>query len=149
MISNCSICLEEICDTTVTPCRHVFCYGCITNWVNTNENCPLCREPVYYEDIKDFAPRQTRSKTYDRRKRKIALNLTWLINQANAQNMYPSPDYAYKRSVAFYKVFKCIDSNRFLLDDPHLKKVVLNKLYEAKTLGMPEADIFIYKFKNR
>ena len=44
---NCSTCLESFtpgCDISTTPCGHVFHTGCITRWLNQNNNCSQCRE---------------------------------------------------------------------------------------------------------
>ena len=44
---NCSTCLESFtsgCDISSTPCGHVFHTGCITRWLNQNDNCSQCRE---------------------------------------------------------------------------------------------------------
>ncbi len=46
----CSICYDATIDYT-TVCKHDFCNKCITNWLLSNNNCPLCREEFY--DIED------------------------------------------------------------------------------------------------
>lgn len=42
--SRCILCLEERRNTSCTPCGHLFCWECITEWCNTKSECPLCRE---------------------------------------------------------------------------------------------------------
>ncbi|KAI4485066.1 hypothetical protein M0802_012807 [Mischocyttarus mexicanus] len=42
---SCQLCTEAI-STTATPCGHIFCWPCISNWLRNKPQCPFCRENV-------------------------------------------------------------------------------------------------------
>lgn len=47
--ANCPICLNALTDATVlNACPHVFCYGCICEWLKMKAECPLCKRSLQY-----------------------------------------------------------------------------------------------------
>ncbi|XP_011497870.1 PREDICTED: peroxisome biogenesis factor 10 [Ceratosolen solmsi marchali] len=44
-ISECQLCLEYV-SVSTTPCGHLFCWDCLTEWLQTKSQCPICRETV-------------------------------------------------------------------------------------------------------
>ncbi|CAF1261594.1 unnamed protein product [Adineta ricciae] len=55
---KCSICKEVFQDPVfIKTCRHDFCRTCIVQWLKTNQNCPICRQPCC---VNDLNPNQSR-----------------------------------------------------------------------------------------
>lgn len=48
---NCTLCLEKMRDPSVTTCGHVFCWGCIRDWLVEKAECPLCRQAVLVQKV--------------------------------------------------------------------------------------------------
>lgn len=49
MDEECSICLDIIQNPVETPCNHFFCFNCLKEWQNVEDNtprCPLCRKTI-------------------------------------------------------------------------------------------------------
>ena len=50
-INNCSICLDEIINKSITGCGHVFCSECIHNCLEYNKQCPMCKKNISINSI--------------------------------------------------------------------------------------------------
>ncbi|XP_014228124.1 RING finger and transmembrane domain-containing protein 2 [Trichogramma pretiosum] len=49
---SCAICHEEYTLPVRLSCKHIFCEGCVTTWLDREKSCPLCRasitdDPIY------------------------------------------------------------------------------------------------------
>ena len=47
---NCVICMSELLNCRkLAPCGHLFHYKCLFEWVQTKQECPVCRNPIRIE----------------------------------------------------------------------------------------------------
>jgi len=55
---ECCICLEIVSyneNFSITPCKHIFCFNCITKSLKNNQTCPCCRtELINFELNNDY-----------------------------------------------------------------------------------------------
>ena len=55
---SCAVCLDDIQETTVTPCGHKYCRECALGFFNFRSQCPLCRASVNRLFLLTFNPQQ-------------------------------------------------------------------------------------------
>ena len=48
----CEICMQPLVDPVDTPCRHTFCYICLSNHMLLRQSCPIDRSPLGPTDVK-------------------------------------------------------------------------------------------------
>ncbi|KAK4616096.1 hypothetical protein CLAFUW4_09977 [Fulvia fulva] len=55
---DCAICTDTFTDPISLPCKHTFCKGCITQWLNIRHknSCPTCRTAFFTLDDADRGP---------------------------------------------------------------------------------------------
>lgn len=59
----CIICREEMTMSTINKklgCTHVFHVHCLRSWLERQQNCPICRNPVFPPTERERRPRQPR-----------------------------------------------------------------------------------------
>jgi hypothetical protein len=39
---TCAVCFGALRQPVVTPCGHIFCWGCVAEWLRRSETCPAC-----------------------------------------------------------------------------------------------------------
>jgi hypothetical protein len=53
---ECSVCLGASPPDTKLRCGHIFCRGCIEQWVHARHSCPLCRAPSQTPEFIPYQP---------------------------------------------------------------------------------------------
>lgn len=48
---SCPICMCLFSMTTMTPCGHRYCEGCILEWIDRKRKCPCCNAAVHIRDL--------------------------------------------------------------------------------------------------
>ena len=124
-LETCSICYESNVDF-LTTCNHKFCNSCITSWLLTNNNCPLCRKDIYDVENSDYEDSDDEDEPY------IILNFIrvrtrnnitfWLLedflNYLNRRRLIPKEYFVYYPKLYKYvnkkyhkKVYKYNNTN--------------------------------------
>jgi SNF2 family DNA or RNA helicase len=49
--NNCSICLNDITNGSITKCGHLFCSDCIKNCLNYKKACPICKKDLQLNEV--------------------------------------------------------------------------------------------------
>ncbi|KAK2763465.1 snf2 family helicase [Colletotrichum kahawae] len=53
---DCAVCLDTLDSPVITHCKHVFCRGCITKVIQTQNKCPMCRNQLEEDSLLEPAP---------------------------------------------------------------------------------------------
>ena len=76
---RCPICMEEVREHRILPCRHVFCKDCINRWLVSKNSCPVCRLVIRVP----MRRRTVRGRIHRRRPRRTLRDyLFWRLFQA-------------------------------------------------------------------
>eukprot|EP00658_Telonema_sp_P-2_P051101 TRINITY_DN39128_c0_g1_i1.p1 TRINITY_DN39128_c0_g1~~TRINITY_DN39128_c0_g1_i1.p1 ORF type:complete len:153 (-),score=29.76 TRINITY_DN39128_c0_g1_i1:141-599(-) len=50
-VGQCMLCLETRKVPTAAVCGHIFCWGCIRDWLHSEPFCPLCRHECKHAEL--------------------------------------------------------------------------------------------------
>ena len=61
--NECPICLSNANSPVVIRCGHIFCKGCIINWINNKgkSECPVCKSGIRFDDIIELFPQDNKN----------------------------------------------------------------------------------------
>lgn len=153
---SCNICLtNEPINPITTPCKHMFCFKCIEEWMYHKLNCPCCRRKFdinevlgYYHEYSDEII--TRSKTIEMRRMIVMKNINKKLNDLNStQNRKKKEKYG-------YDVLKYVYINRSVFGseiDPITSNLFLKTVFQ-KSLHFYEKNNcknfyeWVFKFRN-
>ena len=48
---NCSICFDDMCNPSLTPCGHMFCKNCLDMCLGFKKECPMCKADLNGKEI--------------------------------------------------------------------------------------------------
>jgi len=107
---ECSICLEEVIyneNFSITPCKHIFCFNCITISLKNNKNCPCCRRELIklddeYDDLPDLININDYSEYYITENRYYNNFYRFNIRNNNIINIYESYNNQYSANLSTY-----------------------------------------------
>ena len=57
MLSKCQICLEDANPSVVTKCGHIYCRGCLNEWMDSSRSirsCPICKRQLKKEEFHEL-----------------------------------------------------------------------------------------------
>ena len=48
---ECNVCFEQAVEPVVTQCGHLFCWSCLSCWLERANDCPVCKAGVSRENV--------------------------------------------------------------------------------------------------
>jgi len=82
MISgNCGICLDLLINPIMEPnCQNLFCGKCILTWLQTKQNCPLCRQNIISNQL-IYLEKETKKESEEEKKVEVCIEEKKLSKQ--------------------------------------------------------------------
>ena len=149
---SCNICLtNEPINPITTPCKHMFCFKCIEEWMHHKINCPCCRRKFDINEVLEYYHKYsseivTRSKTMELRRINAMKNVNIKL-----RNLKLTQVRSEKKEVGF-EVLKYVYINRTVFCS--LNSNLFLKTVLKKSLQFYEKDRcknfyeWVFKFRN-
>jgi len=82
--SECPICYDTIQNPRLTRCMHLFCFECLTKWLDEHAQdpvCPKCRQPVKRSELYSTNPKENTQRFDYKKNWKSSSKITALMNE--------------------------------------------------------------------
>jgi len=151
---NCSICLENIINGSVTTCGHVFCAECIKNCLKYKNSCPMCKKVLTIDQVFLINKKITHEKQVNSLIEKYGSKLGKLIMMV--RNIVIEPD---SRIIIFSQwdfmlslIGKTLSENGiancFVKGNVWSRNGAINKFKNGKTLSGEDNKVIMLSLKN-
>ena len=93
-VDTCTICVSEADNPVITPCHHIFCLDCITDWFNESSKdtlyfeCPNCRNRVASHLLKSVVIKKKKKRRSTWADTRIQKSLTSACPPASSSSKY-------------------------------------------------------------
>ena len=151
---SCNICLtNKPINPITTPCKHMFCFKCIEEWMYHKINCPCCRRKFDINEVLEYYHKYsseivTRSKTIELRRANVMKNINIKLRNLKLAKVRK------QKEKEGYDVLKYVYINRTVFNSNVFGNILFLKTVLKKSLQFYEKDRcknfyeWVFKFRN-
>lgn len=153
--NNCSICLENIIDGSITKCGHIYCSDCIKNCLKYKNVCPMCKKEIKLSDVflinkKDIKPVESINpliEKYGSKLGKIISMIRTLIIEPESRIIVFS-QWDFMLSLIGKTLSENGIANCFVKGNVWSRNSAINKFKNGKTLSGEDNKVIMLSLKN-
>ncbi|XP_041371626.1 uncharacterized protein LOC121385151 [Gigantopelta aegis] len=148
---QCSVCMNHMNNTMMTPCGHRYCHKCITEWADRNHTCPCCNAQLFNKQlIKDYQFDNLIAVVNFEKEKAEDKYFETLINTASDESEFSNRKYSpveqvlkkhLKQSLAAHENYFLGLKNDFAKRKHFWEQQLQRSLDTLQLEGLPPADI--------